>query len=169
MTLRKQMNTKLRQPESSANDIVASRAPARSEGRTSFRRLAGAAALAAIIAAAADVAVYSIARASGVTMVMPYQWGQPPSVLPISVIEAADLFAAILATVIFGLLVKFTVSGVRVFQIASVPVLLLTFAAPLSLAQTDGSTKATLIAMHVVAAAGIVAVLSLLGRPTQNR
>ena len=138
------------------------------KGRTSFGRLAGAAAVAAIVAAAADVAVYSIARANGVSMVMPYQWGQPPSVLPISVIAAADLFAAILATLIFGLLVKFTVSGVRVFQIASVPVLLLTFAAPLSLAQTDGSTKATLIAMHVAAAAAIVVVLSLLGRATRN-
>ena len=142
---------------------------AMNKGRTSLGRVAGAGAVAAIVAAAADIAVYSIARANGVSMVMPYQWGQPPSVLPISVIAAADLFAAILATVTFGLLVKFTLNGVRVFQIASVPVLLLTFAAPLSLAQTGGSTKATLIAMHVAAAAGIVAVLSILGRATQNR
>jgi len=165
----KQMNTELRQSESSANNIVASRARSRSERRISFRRLAGAASVAAIVAAAADFVVYSISRAWGVSMVMPYQWGKPPSVLPISVIVSADLFAAILATVIFGLLVKFTLNGGRVFQIASVPVLLLTFAAPLTLPQTAGSTKATLIAMHVVAAAGIVVVLSLLGRPAQNR
>ena len=163
------MNAKLRQPQSSANDVVASGARSRSQRRISFRRLAAAASVAAIVAAAADVVVNSISRASGVSMVMPYQWGQAPSVLPISVIVSADLFAAILATITFGLLVKFTVDGMRVFQIASVPVLLLTFAAPLSLPQTDGSTKATLMAMHVVAAAGIVVVLSLLGRPTQNR
>lgn len=96
------------------------------------------------------------------------QWGQPPSVLQISVIVSVDLFAAVLATITFGLLVRFILNGVRVFQIASVPTLLLTFAGPLSLSQTGGSTKATLMAMHVVAAASIVVVLSLLGRPTQN-
>lgn len=135
----------------------------------SLRRLAGAGSAATIAAAVADVAVYSIGRASGVSMVMPYIWGQPPSVLPISVVVSVDLFAAILATITFGLLLRFTHNGVRVFQIASVPVLLLTFAGPLSLAQTAGSTKATLMAMHVVAAASIVVVLSLLGRPAPNR
>ena len=117
----------------------------------------------------ADVVVYSIGRASGVSMVMPYQWGQPPAVLPISIIVSTDLVATILATITFGLLVKFNLNGVRVFQIASVPILLATFAGPLLLPETAGSTKATLMAMHVVAAAGMVAVLSLLGRPTQNR
>ena len=103
-------------------------------------------------------------------MVMPYIWGQAPSVLPISVVLSVDLFAAILATITFALLVRFTLDGVRVFQLASVPVLLLTFAGPLSLPETAGSTKATLLAMHVVAAASIVVVLSLLGRPAaQNR
>ena len=163
------MNTEIRHPDSYANDISASHAKSRSQPRISFGRLAGAASVTAIVAAVADVVVYSISRASGVSMVMPYQWGQPPSVLPISMIVSVDLFAAILATITFGLLVKFTLNGLRVFQIASVPVLLLTFAGPLTLPQTAGSTKATLMAMHVVAAAGIVVVLSLLGRPTQNR
>ncbi|HEV2415813.1 MAG TPA: DUF6069 family protein [Candidatus Dormibacteraeota bacterium] len=136
--------------------------------RINVGRLAGAGSVAAIVAAVADAAVYSIGRASGVSMVMPYIWGQPPSVLPISVVVSVDLFAAILATVTFGLLIRFTLNGVRAFQIASVPVLLLTFAGPLSLPQTAGSTKATLMAMHVVAAASIVVVLSLLGRPAPN-
>jgi hypothetical protein len=78
------------------------------------------------------------------------------------------LVAAILATVTFGLLVKFNPNGVRLFQIASLPTLLATFAGPLSLPDTDGSTKVTLMAMHVAAAICIVAVLSLLGRPTSN-
>lgn len=137
--------------------------------RISVGRLAGAGSLAAIVAAVADVVVYSIGRASGASMVMPYIWGQAPSVLPISVVVSVDLFAAILATITFGLLVRFTLNGVRAFQIASVPVLLLTFAGPLSLPQTAGSTKATLMAMHVVAAASIVVVLSLLGRSVPNR
>ncbi len=108
-----------------------------SQSRSSFGSLAAAGAIAAIIAAVADVVVYSIARASGVSMV-------------------------------FGLLVKFTLRGMRVFQIVSVPALLVSFAGPLSLAQTAGSTKAALVAMHIVAAAGMVAALSLLGRPVQN-
>ncbi len=144
-------------------------AKTQSQPRRTFGRLAAAGAIAAIVAAVADVVVYSIGRASGVSMVMPYQWGQPPAVLPISIIVSTVLVAAILATITFGLLVKFTLNGVRVFQIVSVPALLVSFAGPLSLAQTAGSTKATLMAMHVVAAAGIVAVLSLLGRPTPNR
>ena len=131
--------------------------------------MAAAGALAAIVAAVADVAVYSIGRASGVSMVMPYQWGQPPAVLPINIVVSTVLVAAILATVTFGLLVKFNPNGVRLFQIASLPTLLATFAGPLSLPDTAGSTKVTLMAMHVAAAGSIVAVLSLLGRPTPNR
>lgn len=141
----------------------------RSQSRSSFGRLAAAGAIAAVVAAVADVVVYSIGRANGVSMVMPYQWGQPPAVLPISIVVSTVLVAAILATITFGLLVRFTLNGVRVFQIVSVLALLVSFAAPLSLAQTAGSTKATLIAMHIVAAAGMVTALSLLGRSTQNR
>jgi hypothetical protein len=139
-----------------------------SQSPSSFGRLAAAGAIAAIIAAVADVVVYSIARASGVSMVMPYQWGQPPAVLPISIIVSTVVVAAVLATIAFGLLVKFTLRGMRVFQIVSVPALLVSFAGPLSLAQTAVSTKATLVAMHIVAAAGMVGALSLLGRPVQN-
>ena len=140
----------------------------RSQSRSSFGRLAAAGAIAAIIAAVADVVVYSIARASGVSMVMPYESGQPPAVLPISIIVSTVVVAAVLATIAFGLLVKFTLRGMRVFQIVSVPALLVSFAGPLSLAQTAGSTKATLVAMHIVAAASMVAAFSLLGRPVQN-
>ena len=157
-------------PVGRQDDVVATRGGLYTiQSRIRFRRLAGAASVAAIVAAAADVVVYSIGRASGVSMVMPYLWGQAPSVLPISVIVSVDLFAAILGTITFGLLVRFTLNGVRLFQIASVPVLLVTFAGPLTLPQTAGSTKATLMAMHVVAAASIVLVLSLLGRPTPDR
>ena len=141
----------------------------RSQSRSSVGRLAAAGATAAVVATVADVVVYSIGRASGVSMVMPYQWGQPPAVLPISILVSTVLVAAILATITFGLLVRFTLNGVRIFQIVSVPALLVSFAGPLSLGQTAGSTKATLMAMHIVAAAAIVTALSLVGRSTQNR
>ena len=137
--------------------------------RIGLGSIAAAGALAAVFAAVGDVVVYSIGRASGASMVFPYQWEKPPAVLPISVIVSVDIFAAILATIAFGLLVKFTLRGIRVFQIVSVLALLVSFGGPLTLTQTAGSTKATLMAMHVVAAAGIVAVLSLLGQPAQNR
>lgn len=74
---------------------------ARSRSRISFARLAAAGSLAAIVAAVADVVVYSIGRASGASMVMPYQWGQPPAVLPISIILSTDVVAAILASITF--------------------------------------------------------------------
>lgn len=134
----------------------------RPQSRRSLARLAAAGATAAVVAAVADVVVYAIGRASGVSMVMPYQWGQPPAVLPISIVVSTVLVAAILATITLGLLVRFTHNGVRIFQIVSVPALLVSFAAPLSLAQTAGSTKATLVAMHIGAAAAIVTALSLL-------
>ena len=141
----------------------------RSQSRSSVGRLAAAGATAAVVATVADVIVYSIGRASGVSMVMPYQWGQPPAVLPISILVSTVLVAAILATITFGLLVRFTLNGVRIFQIVSVPALLVSFTGPLSLAQTAGSTKVTLMAMHVVAAVGMVSALSILGRPIQDR
>jgi uncharacterized protein DUF6069 len=153
----------------SGKEVIEVVVMSRSESRSSFGRLVTAGAIAAVIAAVADVVVYSIGRASGVSMVIPFQWGQPPAVLPISVVVLTVVVAAILATVTFGLLVRFTLNGVRTFQIVSVPALLLSFGGPLSLAQTDGSTKATLMAMHIVAAAGIVTALSLLGRPMQSR
>ena len=138
----------------------------RSRSRISFGRLAAAGGIAAVVAAVADVVVYAIGRASGVSMVMPYQWGQPPAVLPISIVVSTVLVAAILATITLGLLVRFTLNGVRIFQIVSVPALLVSLAVPLSLTQTAGSTRATLIAMHIVAAAGIVTALSLLAPPS---
>lgn len=134
----------------------------RSQSRSTFGRLAAAGAMAAVVAAVADVVVYQIARASGVSMVMPYVWGQPPAVVPISNVVSVVVVAAILATVTLGLLLRFTLNGVRIFQIVSVPAVLVSFAGPLTLVQTAGSTKATLVAMHIVTAASIVTALSLL-------
>ena len=144
------------------------KAKSRSASQSSVGRIVAAGAAAAVVAAVADVIVYSIGRASGVSMLAPFQWGQPPVVLPISLLLATVLVAAVLATIMFGLLVRFNSNGVRLFQIVSVPALLLSFGAPLSLPQTDASTKATLIAMHIVSAVAIVLVLSFLGRPVQK-
>ena len=138
----------------------------RSQSRNGVGRLAAVGATAAVVAAVADVIVYSIGRASGVSMVMPYEWGQPPAVLPITILVSTVLVAAILATITFGLLVRFTLNGVRTFQIVSVPALLASFAGPLSLPQTAATTKATLMTMHIVTAAVIVAALSLQARPS---
>jgi len=138
----------------------------RSRSGSAFGRLAAAGAIAAAVAVVADVVVYWIGRAVGASMVMPFEWGAPPALLPIGTVVSTVLVAAIVATITLGLVTRFTVNGKRNFQIVSVLVLLVSLAAPFSLPQTDGSTIATLIAMHLVAATGIITVLSLLAPPS---
>jgi len=114
----------------------------------------------------ADVVVYWIGRAVGVSMLMPFEWGAPSAVLPIGIVVSTALVAAIVATITLGLVARFTVNVRRNFQIVGVLVLLLSLAAPFSLPQTDVSTVATLIAMHIVAAAAIITTLSVLAPPS---
>jgi len=53
---------------------------------------------------------------------------------------------------------------VLLFQLLGIAGLLLSFGLPLSLAATDGATKATLMLMHTVAGGSIIGLLGGLGR-----
>jgi len=135
-----------------------------SRNEASLTRIVFAGVAAAVVAAVGDAVVYALARAIKVTMVMPYQPGIQPAILPIGTVVSAAVVGAIAATVVFAVLSKVSPNGVRVFQIVGGLFLVLTFAAPLSVASTDTATRVTLLLMHIVAGSSIIASLTLLGR-----
>jgi hypothetical protein len=120
--------------------------------------------LAAAGAAGANVLVYALARALGVSLVMPPIPGTAPALLPVGMVILMSVVGAVAGTVAFALLGRFVPRGVLLFQIVGIVFLLLSFSGPLTLDATDGATKATLMLMHVVAGGTIIGLLSGLGR-----
>jgi Family of unknown function (DUF6069) len=125
--------------------------------------------LAAAVAVGGSLLVYGLARAVGVSLVMPLQPGAEPALLPAGMVILKSVLGAAAGTVAFSLLGRFVTRGVLVFQIVGVVFLLLSFGGPLSLAATGAATKATLLLMHTIAGASIIGLLSGLGRRQVGR
>ena len=108
------------------------------------------------VAAVINVAVYLIATAAGVEILVP-QGGTPTplSVVPVVVFTIVPL---VLAAVLLLVLRRVGVSGPRVFAGVVVVVALLSLLAPLT-ADLTASNKVTLAVMHVVA--GLAALVGL--------
>ena len=144
-----------------------STATARSDaghGRSGIGRLIGAGVLAAVVAAVANLAVFFVAReVFGISFDMPYR-GSELEPLPPGMVVAASAVPALVAAALFGLLGLFLQRPLRVFQVIALLALLASFGGPLSLSDVGTSTRVGLIAMHVVAAAAIVGVLTALAR-----
>jgi hypothetical protein len=133
-------------------------------GRVAAGRLWRIGVLAAAVAAGGNALVYTLARAMGVALVFPQQSGTPPVLLPVTMVIAMSVTGAVAGTVGFALFSRFARRGVLLFQMLGVVCLLLSFGLPLSLAGTDGATKATLVLMHTVAGGSIIGLLGGRGR-----
>jgi hypothetical protein len=121
--------------------------------------------ISAVVAAAADALIYTVARALGVSMSMPYEPGHPAAVLPLSMVIMEIVLGAVAGTIVFALLGF--IARQRWFPIVGIVFLVITFAAPLSLTITgtaDGATVATLILMHSIAGGSVIVLLSKKGR-----
>lgn len=133
-------------------------------GRVTVGRLWRTGVLAAASAAGGNALVYTLARALGVALVFPQQPGAPPLLLPVTMVIAMSVAGAVAGTAAFALFSRFARRGVLLFQMLGVVGLLLSFGLPLSLAGTDGATKATLMLMHTVAGGSVIVLFSRLGR-----
>lgn len=124
-----------------------------------LRRLTGAGLVAAVVAAVGNIIVLMITEA---LFTIPASF-EPFNMTPIALFSVVGVVGA---TVVFGLLVRYTQRPVRWFWIVSVVVLLLSFIPNIALLVTDamsGTTVAGVIAlmiMHVVAAAAAVGFLT---------
>ncbi len=123
--------------------------------------------LAAALATAAGVVIRAIGVAVGAVPAS-YQMLQPAPVIAISVA------AALVATGLLAALARWARRPLRTFRIIALVGLLLSFGGPLQAGAgmmqggaIGGTTVATMLVMHVVAAAIIVGLLTTRGRATE--
>ncbi len=130
-----------------------------------LRRLLWAAPLTALLASALNVGVRAIAVALG-AVPADFQLLNPGSVIGSSVV------GVVLGAVAFALITRFTRRPVHTFRSVALAALLLSFATPLMAATrripdagtVTAGTVATMLLMHVVAAAVVITLLPALTR-----
>jgi hypothetical protein len=147
-----------------AQRIAAMTAVARSahpEG-VSNRKLLWAAPVAGLAAAAGNLAVFGVARASlDLPLVMPAMGPSPAGPLAAAPVVVSSFVPALLAGLLLALLARFSTRPVRVFQVVAGAALVLSFGAPLT-TPLDLSTRLVLLTMHLAAGLVITGVLSAL-------
>ena len=122
----------------------------------SLRRLLWAGPVATIAAILADVLYYATTKVFGEQYLMPQDGssshlGPMPILLPV----VAILITGLLATVFFGLLIRFARRPATVFLSVSIAALVLSFGGPFNLPAATMQTKILLSGMPVIAA-GII-------------
>jgi hypothetical protein len=125
-----------------------------------LRKVITMALVAAAIASAANLIVFYLAKiVFGVGFVFAMQPGADPQALAaFQVIVSSTVPAFGAAGLLYGLN-RFTRRGLLIFQVIAVVLLLVSFGAPLTLAP-DGSIKAALSIMHLVAGTAIIGALT---------
>lgn len=134
--------------------------PVNGEERVAWGRLVPVGLLTALVAAVANAVVYLVAAAAGA---MPQEIvvnGQGPITLPM--VATTSMLGAIAATIVYALVGWFARRLVRVFRIVAAVVLALSFVPPFTIPDAPAAMVATLLLMHVVAAAVIVGLLTKL-------
>ena len=121
--------------------------------------------LAASVAAAANLAVFGLAgNVFGVKFVIPMGGpGSPPAALGALQVAVASIVPAIAATLLLTGLKLVSQRPLLLFQRIALVLLVLSFAAPLTL-PVAAATRLALATMHVGAGAAIVGVLSATAR-----
>lgn len=134
--------------------------------RFGLRRLLLAPLPAAAVAAVANLAVFVVAKGLfDVSFVMPYRGPNAASGrLPAAMVVIASVVPAIAAAVLLWALGRFARRPLTVFWVIASLALLASVGGPLSLRQTETSTRVALIVMHVVAAAVTVGLLTASAR-----
>jgi hypothetical protein len=115
--------------------------------------------LAAGLAAFASVVIYLLARMIGIPLELSLQPGAPSALLPIEMVVLMSVAGALGGIGLYALLRRVS-GGVRIFQMVALAILLLSFAAPLTVTGADAGTRMTLMLMHVATGVSIIGVLS---------
>lgn len=138
-------------------------------GGIAWRRLPLAALVAAATASIANILVYYAASGLGFIsrdVLVPAAGGDSP--ITAGMVVASSVVGAVAAAVVFAGIGLFSRRPVRVFRIVSVAALVASLAMPLTLAAPMPMTLA-LEAMHIVAWAVIVGLLTTLARKGETR
>jgi hypothetical protein len=110
--------------------------------------------LAGIVAAAVNIIIYFIAKATGgVSDSILLPGGKP--LKPIAVIVSSFIPAILAACVLFGLS-KFSENPIKVFTITGILIFIMSLGGPLGIPALPRGTRATLAFMHIVAAGVII-------------
>ncbi len=122
----------------------------------SLRRLLWGGPVATIAAILVNLLYYAVTKALGEQYLMPLDGssshlGPMPILMPV----VAILIPGLLATIFFGLLIRFSRRPATVFLSVSVAALILSFGGPFNLPGASMQTKILLSGMHVIAA-GII-------------
>jgi hypothetical protein len=133
--------------------------------RYSIRRLSWAGPVAILAAILADMAYFALTKAVGEQYRMPldgnsFHLGPMPLLTPI----LAILISGLLASIFFGLLLRFVRKPATVFLSVSITALILSFGGPFDLPAASMQTKILLSGMHVLAAGIITAGILLMSR-----
>jgi hypothetical protein len=119
----------------------------------SLRRLVWVGLVATATAILANLLYYGVTKAFGEQYLVPLDGSiSHPGPMPILMPFIAILIAGFLATIFFGLLVRFARRPATVFLSVSVAALLLSFGGPFYLPSASMQTKILLSGMHVIAA-----------------
>jgi hypothetical protein len=122
----------------------------------SLRRLSWAGPLATLAAILVDIAYYTLTKTLGEQYRMPLD-GNSSHLGPMPVLTPilAILVAGLLASIFFGLLLRFASKPATVFLSVSITALILSFGGPFDLPTATLQTRILLSIMHIIAA-GII-------------
>ena len=129
------------------------------DSRYDFARIWWAGLVTAVVVIAANLGVYAAARAMSVDFliqVAPAMEGRVPA--PVVAVILTSLVSVLIATGSFAFVVRASERPLRTFLIVAIVVLLLSFAAPVSV-PASAATKVAFAIMHVVEAAIVVLLL----------
>jgi hypothetical protein len=122
----------------------------------SLRRLLWAGPVATVAAALAGMLYFGVTRALGEQYLMPLgAGGSIPAPMPVSLPVAAILVPGLLATILFGLLIRFTRRPATIFLSVCVAAMVLSLGGPFNLPGSSLQTKLLLSGMHGIAASFI--------------
>lgn len=134
----------------------------RGAGRVGRGRLVRVGLLAALVAAVVNAVVYLVAMAAGAMPQDVVVNGQGPITLPM--VATMSVLGAVGGTVAYALVDRFARRPARVFRVVAAVALVVSFVGPLTIAGAPAAMVATLLLMHVVAAAVVVGALTTLAR-----
>lgn len=123
--------------------------------------------LAGGVAAAGNVLLYVVARATGVSFLAYIGANGEPAVIPVIMVIVASVIGALGAAAVKLVLSRLNARGDGVFRVVAFLFLLISFGGPFSTG-VDGPTKVALALMHVIAGAVTIGYLSRGASTTRN-
>jgi len=134
-------------------------------GAYSIRRLCWAGPVATLIAVLVDVLYYAVTKAFGESYLIPVAAdGSQLYPMPAATLVMTILTPGLIATVFFGLLIRFARKPATVFLSVAITALIVSFGGPFSLPAAAMQTKLLLSGMHVIAAVVITGGILFLSR-----